>query len=36
MPTPYDDMWEKLNLDLPAHEGLLNPLGQIGGWKVGL
>jgi len=23
MTTPYDEMWEKLNLDLPAHEGLL-------------
>jgi benzoyl-CoA reductase/2-hydroxyglutaryl-CoA dehydratase subunit BcrC/BadD/HgdB len=31
MPTPYDDMWEKLNLDLPAHEGLLQVLGNFYG-----
>jgi benzoyl-CoA reductase/2-hydroxyglutaryl-CoA dehydratase subunit BcrC/BadD/HgdB len=31
MPTPYDDMWEKLNLDLPAHEGLLQVLGKFYG-----
>jgi len=31
MPTPYDDMWEKLNLDLPAHGGLLQVLGKFYG-----
>jgi|UniRef100_A0A7V6A5V1 benzoyl-CoA reductase/2-hydroxyglutaryl-CoA dehydratase subunit BcrC/BadD/HgdB len=31
MTTPYDDMWEKLNLDLPAHEGLLQVLGKFYG-----
>ncbi len=31
MPTPYDDMWEKLHLDLPAHEGLLQVLGKFYG-----
>ncbi|MGB7912847.1 MAG: double-cubane-cluster-containing anaerobic reductase [Desulfobaccales bacterium] len=31
MPTPYDDMWEKLNLDLTAHEGLLQVLGKFYG-----
>ena len=31
MPTPYDDMWEKLNLDLTAHEGLLEVLGKFYG-----
>ena len=31
MATPYDDMWEKLNLDLPAHEGLLQVLGKFYG-----
>jgi len=31
MPTPYDDMWEKLNLDLTAHEGLLAVLGKFYG-----
>ena len=31
MPTPYDAMWEKLNLDLPAHEGLLQVLGKFYG-----
>ena len=31
MPTPYDDMWEKLNLDLSAHEGLLAVLGKFYG-----
>ena len=31
MPTPYDEMWEKLNLDLPAHEGLLQVLGKFYG-----
>jgi benzoyl-CoA reductase/2-hydroxyglutaryl-CoA dehydratase subunit BcrC/BadD/HgdB len=31
MPTPYDDMWEKLNLDLVAHEGLLEVLGKFYG-----
>jgi len=31
MPTPYDDMWEKLNLDLGAHEGLLQVLGKFYG-----
>jgi benzoyl-CoA reductase/2-hydroxyglutaryl-CoA dehydratase subunit BcrC/BadD/HgdB len=29
--TPYDDMWEKLNLDLAAHEGLLQVLGKFYG-----
>jgi len=31
MPTPYDDMWEKLNLDFTAHEGLLQVLGKFYG-----
>jgi len=31
MPTPYDAMWEKLNLDLSAHEGLLQVLGKFYG-----
>jgi len=31
MATPYDDMWEKLNLDLTAHEGLLQVLGKFYG-----
>jgi len=31
MPTPYDGMWEKLNLDLTAHEGLLQVLGKFYG-----
>ncbi len=31
MPTPYDEMWEKLNLDLNAHEGLLQVLGKFYG-----
>ena len=31
MTTPYDDMWEKLHLDLPAHEGLLQVLGKFYG-----
>ena len=31
MPTPYDDMWKKLNLDLAAHEGLLQVLGKFYG-----
>jgi benzoyl-CoA reductase/2-hydroxyglutaryl-CoA dehydratase subunit BcrC/BadD/HgdB len=31
MPTPYDDLWEKLNLDLAAHEGLLQVLGKFYG-----
>jgi benzoyl-CoA reductase/2-hydroxyglutaryl-CoA dehydratase subunit BcrC/BadD/HgdB len=31
MPTPYDKMWEKLNLDLAAHEGLLQVLGKFYG-----
>ena len=31
MTTPYDDMWEKLNLDLAAHEGLLQVLGKFYG-----
>ncbi len=31
MPTPYDDIWEKLNLDLAAHEGLLSVLGKFYG-----
>jgi len=31
MTTPYDEMWEKLNLDLTAHEGLLQVLGKFYG-----
>ena len=31
MPTPYDEMWEKLHLDLGAHEGLLQVLGKFYG-----
>ena len=31
MPTPYDAMWEKLNLDLDAHSGLLEVLGKFYG-----
>ncbi len=31
MPNPYDEMWEKLNLDLAAHEGLLQVLGKFYG-----
>jgi hypothetical protein len=31
MPTPYDEMWKKLNLDLTAHEGLLQVLGKFYG-----
>ena len=31
MATPYDDMWKKLNLDLTAHEGLLQVLGKFYG-----
>jgi benzoyl-CoA reductase/2-hydroxyglutaryl-CoA dehydratase subunit BcrC/BadD/HgdB len=31
MTTPYDDMWERLNLDLTAHEGLLQVLGKFYG-----
>ena len=31
MPTPYDEMWEELNLDLAAHEGLLQVLGKFYG-----
>ncbi|MCL6622505.1 MAG: 2-hydroxyacyl-CoA dehydratase family protein [Syntrophobacterales bacterium] len=31
MPTPYDEMWEKLNLDLDAHEQLLQVLGKFYG-----
>ena len=31
MTTPYDEMWERLNLDLPAHEGLLQVLGKLYG-----
>ncbi len=31
LPTPYDDMWEKLSLDLQAHEGLLAVLGKFYG-----
>ncbi len=31
MPTPYDAMWEKLNLDLDAHAGLLEVLGKFYG-----
>ena len=31
MPTTYDAMWEKLNLDLDAHAGLLEVLGKFYG-----
>jgi benzoyl-CoA reductase/2-hydroxyglutaryl-CoA dehydratase subunit BcrC/BadD/HgdB len=31
MSTPYDAMWEKLNLDLDAHSGLLEVLGKFYG-----
>jgi benzoyl-CoA reductase/2-hydroxyglutaryl-CoA dehydratase subunit BcrC/BadD/HgdB len=31
MTTNYDEMWEKLNLDLSAHEGLLQVLGKFYG-----
>jgi hypothetical protein len=31
MAIPYDDVWEKLNLDLGAHEGLLQVLGKFYG-----
>ena len=31
MSTAYDEMWEKLNLDLTAHEGLLAVLGKFYG-----
>ncbi len=31
MTTPYDEMWEKLNLDLDAHAGLLEVLGKFYG-----
>ncbi len=31
MSTPYSEMWEKLNLDLPAHESLLAVLGRFYG-----
>jgi benzoyl-CoA reductase/2-hydroxyglutaryl-CoA dehydratase subunit BcrC/BadD/HgdB len=31
MPNPYEAMWEKLNLDLSAHEGLLQVLGKFYG-----
>jgi len=31
MSTPYDSMWEKLNLDLDAHAGLLQVLGKFYG-----
>lgn len=31
MSTSYDEMWEKLNLDLNAHEGLLQVLGKFYG-----
>ncbi|MEM5789708.1 MAG: double-cubane-cluster-containing anaerobic reductase [Syntrophobacteraceae bacterium] len=31
MPSNYDAMWEKLNLDLPAHAGLLDVLGKFYG-----
>jgi benzoyl-CoA reductase/2-hydroxyglutaryl-CoA dehydratase subunit BcrC/BadD/HgdB len=31
LPTPYDEMWDKLNLDLAAHEGLLQVLGKFYG-----
>jgi hypothetical protein len=28
MATPHDEMWEKPNLDLEAHAGLLEVLGK--------
>jgi benzoyl-CoA reductase/2-hydroxyglutaryl-CoA dehydratase subunit BcrC/BadD/HgdB len=31
MANPYDEMWEELNLDLTAHEGLLQVLGKFYG-----
>ncbi len=31
MSSAYDDMWEGLNLDLEAHEGLLSVLGKFYG-----
>jgi benzoyl-CoA reductase/2-hydroxyglutaryl-CoA dehydratase subunit BcrC/BadD/HgdB len=31
MSTQYEEMWEKLNLDLPAHDGLLQVLGKFYG-----
>ena len=31
MSTLYNEMWEKLNLDLQAHEGLLAVLGKFYG-----
>jgi benzoyl-CoA reductase/2-hydroxyglutaryl-CoA dehydratase subunit BcrC/BadD/HgdB len=31
MPNPYDEMWDELNLDLAAHEGLLQVLGKFYG-----
>jgi benzoyl-CoA reductase/2-hydroxyglutaryl-CoA dehydratase subunit BcrC/BadD/HgdB len=31
MPSSYDQMWEKLNLDLDAHAGLLEVLGKFYG-----
>lgn len=31
MPSAYDEMWEKLNLDLEAHAGLLEVLGKFYG-----
>ena len=31
MSTPYDEMWEKLNLDLDSHAGLLQVLGKFYG-----
>jgi hypothetical protein len=31
MSTSYDEMWEKLNLDLDAHAGLLQVLGKFYG-----
>jgi benzoyl-CoA reductase/2-hydroxyglutaryl-CoA dehydratase subunit BcrC/BadD/HgdB len=31
MLTPYDAMWERLNLDLEAHQGLLEVLGKFYG-----
>jgi len=31
MPSSYDAMWEQLNLDLEAHEGLLQVLGKFYG-----
>ena len=31
MTTSYAAMWEKLNLDLAAHEGLLQVLGKFYG-----